>query len=221
MERLDEESRSTRAAVFAEMHAKVRNKVNKSQDYMAMELGVSKKTIQNWEKGISSPTFFQSLEWFRVLKVNPIPYYIQCVFPYRNVRGKKTDPDEVIEERFKMLTEQFSVNTKRALVYLFLGEHGSSPTAVVQFILEYLHMPMKDRALIAKMTSELYSMDSKMGNIVCPENILPITDLLDRSIESAKSSVLQNYTSYDPVENEEVSGSNMVGNDHDLSTPQK
>lgn len=199
----NEDSRSRRAIEFAEMHARVRNKVNKSQEYMAMELGVSKKTIQNWEKGISSPTFFQSLEWFRVLKVNPIPYYIQCVFPYKNVRGQKTDPDEVIEERFKMLTDQFSNNTKRALVFLFLGEHGSSPTAVIQFLLEYLHMPMKDRAIIAKMTSELYSFDKAMNNIVCPENILPITDLLDRSIESAKNSVVHNYSSYDPVEDEQ------------------
>lgn len=202
MEYTNDESRSARAAEFADMHARVRTKVNKSQEYMAMELGVSKKTIQNWEKGISSPTFFQSLEWFRTLKVNPIPYYIQCVFPYKNVRGKKTDPDEVIEERFNMLIEQFSNNTKRALVYLFLGEHGSSPTAIIQFLLEYLHLPMKDRALIAKMTSEAYYINKEMGNIVCPENILPITDLLDKSIESAKASVIQHYTSYSPIEEE-------------------
>lgn len=198
----EESSRSNRAAAFAEMHAKVRMKVNKSQEFMAMELGISKKTVQNWEKGVSSPTFFQSLEWFRALKVNPIPYYIQCVFPYKNVRGKKTDPDEVIEERFRMLTEQFSNNTKRALVFLFLGEHGSSPTAVTQFLLEYLHMPMKDRAMIAKMTSEMYAFNKELGNIVCPENILPITDLLDRSIESAKRSVISHFTSYDPIEDE-------------------
>lgn len=202
MEFTNDDSRSSRAQTFAEMHARVRTNGHKSQDYMAMELGVSKKTIQNWEKGISSPTFFQSLEWFRILKVNPIPYYIQCVFPYRNVRGKKTDPDEVIEERFEMLSEQFSINTKRALVYLFLGEHGSSPTAVVQFILEYLHMPMKERALIAKMTSEAYAINKEMGNIVCPDNILPITDLLDRSIEAAKASVIQKCESYSPVEEE-------------------
>lgn len=123
----NEESRSKRAIAFGDMHARVRIKAGKSQEYMAMEIGVSKRTIQNWEKGISSPSFFQSLEWFRILKINPIPYYIQCVFPYKNVSGKKTDPDDVIEERFKMILEQLSITDKRSLVFLFLGEHGSSP----------------------------------------------------------------------------------------------
>lgn len=203
MENTNEESKLSRAIAFANMHANIRNKMNKSQEYMAMELGVSKKTVQNWEKAISSPTFFQSLEWFRILKVNPFPYYIQCVFPYKNVRGKQTDPDEVIEERFQMLTEQFSITTKRALVFLYLGEHGSSPTAVLQLMMAYLHCKMKSRTMIAKLTAEAYKLEKEMETIACPENIQPDIDLLDKSIERAKLSVVQNYTSYDPVDSDE------------------
>ena len=63
-----------RAKRFALMFSKSRAKMKKSQEFMALGLGVSKKTIQNWENGTSSPTFFQSSEWFRILGLNPMPY---------------------------------------------------------------------------------------------------------------------------------------------------
>lgn len=54
----DNESRIERAKRFAKVWWKSRDDVGKSQEFMALSMGVSKKTIQNWEKGLSSPNLF-------------------------------------------------------------------------------------------------------------------------------------------------------------------
>ena len=202
MDNLNEDSRYDRLQAFAIAHANTRIRAGKSQEYMAMELGVSKKTVQNWEKGISSPTFFQSLEWFRILKTNPIPYYMSCTALHKNIRGYRYDPDDKIEAMFDDLTKQFSINTKRALVYLFLGEHGSSPVAVLNLMLAHLHTPMKARSIQARLILDNYILEKETGNLICPDNILPDDELLNDSIERAKMSVIQHYQTYDPVDPE-------------------
>lgn len=77
----DNESRIERAKRFAKVWWKSRDDVGKSQEFMALSMGVSKKTIQNWEKGLSSPNLFQATEWFRVLGLNPIKYYMEFLYP--------------------------------------------------------------------------------------------------------------------------------------------
>ncbi len=120
-----------------------RCKANKSQEWMALELGVSRKTIQNWESGASIPSFFDSLEWFHVLNINPFPYFLEFVYP-DTVKGvKPEDSDDRIEDAFDSLIGNLSVQDKRALLYLYYGEHGSSPYSVLQLMLAHLHEHLK------------------------------------------------------------------------------
>ena len=67
---------------FAKMWRTSREAAGKSQDYMAKALGVSKKTVQNWENGTSCPSQQMGFEWFMVLGVQPMPYYLKLLYPY-------------------------------------------------------------------------------------------------------------------------------------------
>ena len=170
-----------------------------------MELGVSKKTVQNWEKGVSSPSFFQSLEWFRILRINPVPYYLTYIFPseFRNL--KHSDSDEKIESAFETLAAQLPVSSKRALLYLFFGEHGASPHAMLHLFLAYLHTPIKSRIPQAILVKNIYELERDVGNIICADNILPDIEVLDLAIETAKASAMQHASGYcflecDPLE---------------------
>lgn len=187
---------------FAEMHAKARVKVGLSQEDMAMELGVAKKTIQNWEKGTSSPSFFQSLEWFRVLGLNPMPYYIDCIYPDVYTDVTTETPDDVIDKAFNQLINDIPTSGKRALLYLFYGKHGSSPNAVMQMMLAHLHTGMKGRALHASLIAQTYEMEKELDVLVCPENIQPNIPALEKAIDSAKQAYIKNQTSYYDIENE-------------------
>ena len=76
-----EDSRIDRITRFSKIWWQSRADAEKSQEFMALGLGVSKKTVQNWEKGISAPDLFQGSEWFRILGLNPLPYYLAFLFP--------------------------------------------------------------------------------------------------------------------------------------------
>ena len=66
-----QESRFDRLKRFSEIFLTARINAGRSQDWMSKELGISRKTVQNWESGISSPDFFDAIEWFRILNMNP------------------------------------------------------------------------------------------------------------------------------------------------------
>lgn len=189
---------------FTDIHVNARMKCKKSQEYMAMELGVAKKTVQNWEKGISSPSFFQSLEWFRVLGLNPLPYYVNCVYPANTTNVSSDSSDEEINKAFDELMKDIPMSGKRALLFLFYGKHGSSPNAVVQMMLAHLHTGMKARALHASLISQTYVIEKETNMLACPDNIQPNIEALDKAIESAKQAFINNKTDYAIIDNEGV-----------------
>lgn len=169
---------------------------------MAMELGVAKKTVQNWEKGISSPSFFQSLEWFRVLGLNPLPYYVNCVYPTNTTNVSSDSSDDEINKAFDELMKDIPMSGKRALLFLFYGKHGSSPNAVVQMMLAHLHTGMKARALHASLISQTYVIEKETNMLACPDNIQPNIEALDKAIESAKQAFINNKTDYAIIDDE-------------------
>lgn len=179
---------------FADIHLQARLKAKRSQEYMALCLGVSKKTVSNWEKGMSSPTFFQSLEWFKCLNANPFPCYMSLIYPRKQITIKSTDDE--IEDAFDTLIKSISINDKRALLFLFYGDHGSSPHSVLQMMLAHLHTPISSRLANAFLISNLYQLNKQLGNIICPHNILPDMDDLLGSIEKAKTCAMLNENGY-------------------------
>lgn len=177
---------------FANEHAKARILCGKSQEFMANELGVSKKTVQNWEKGLSSPTFCQSLEWFRVLKLNPFPYYLE--FYYNKPNDKPTDKE--VEKEWDELSKIMPTWIKKAILFIFFGRHGSSPASLVQLTLAHIHTPLKSRVVNATIIKHNYEMAMAQNDIICQEHILPDMDMLDIAINEGKKSAINNEYGY-------------------------
>lgn len=185
-----EETRFDRIQDFTQMHATARTKAGKSQEYMAAEMNVSKKTVQNWEKGISSPTFFQSLEWFRILNINPFPLYLELVYPKKLKGLKSSDSEEKTNEAFDALVETLPLSAKQALLYLFFGEHGSNPNAVIQLLLAHLHTPRQTRVVQSLLTAHMYEIEQERGNLICENDIMPNMETLNEEIMRARISAI-------------------------------
>lgn len=116
----------------------------RSQEFMALELGLARKTVQNWEKGVSVPSIAQALQWFRVLEMSPLPYLFQYVYPeMEGLSGE--DEDHRLREALHKLVDEIPVEGMRQLLYLFYGDHGSSPRAVMNMVTAHLQTPMHDR----------------------------------------------------------------------------
>lgn len=199
---IEERERIERAKRFSKIWWRSRADAGVSQEYVAIGVGVSRKTVQNWEKGISSPDLFQASEWFNVLGLNPLPYFLDFIFP-QDVDGiKGNDEDKRIDEALKQLIEQLPAAGKRQLLYMLYGNHGSSPNAVLNLMNAHLQAPLKDRIVHATMIVENYELEKMLGNLVCPSNIQPDIKILRTSMENARTTVEKHRSGYHMIQSE-------------------
>lgn len=166
-----------------------------SQEKVALELGIAKKTVQNWERGISAPTLPQVIAWFRVMKVTAMPYLIQFLYP--NMENlSRNDDDEKLRKSLLSLIEVLPAEGVRQLMYLLYGDHGSSPRATINLLTAHLQTPLRDRYNHANMIINDYKISRDKQYISRPDHIQPDLDLLDRSLEKCREAIINNKNSY-------------------------
>lgn len=199
---IEEKERIDRAKRFSKIWWRSRADAGVSQEYVAIGVGVSRKTVQNWEKGTSSPDLFQASEWFNVLGLNPLPYFLDFIFPQEvdGIRGN--DEDKRINEALRQLVEQLPAAGKRQLLYMLYGNHGSSPNAVLNLMNAHLQAPLKDRIVHAAMIVENYELEKLLGNLVCPSNVQPDIGMIKTSIENARATVEKHRSGYHMIQSE-------------------
>ena len=84
----------------------------------------------------------------------------------------------------------------RQLMYLFYGDHGSSPRAVLQMITAHLQTPMKDRIAHGQLVATNYEIAKRTGELYRPDNVQPDLEYLNDSIASAKRAVEKKAKEY-------------------------
>lgn len=172
-----------------------RNEAGISQEKLAMELGVAKRTIQNWEKGVTSPTVDQAIRYFKILNIQPLPYILEYLYPtLENI--KATDEDEKIREAMIELMKALPAVEVRELFYLLYGNHGSSPTGILQMVTAHLQSPMRDRLSHGSMILQDYEIAKVKGELTNEKHIQPDTILLRNAIEKGQDAVTKNKNAY-------------------------
>jgi len=172
-----------------------RRRQNKSQEYMGLEMGVSRKTVQNWEKGVSSPSIDQCILWFEILELSPLPYLFQFVHPnMENISAKEKLED--LRYALSQLVETIPEEGVRQLLYLFYGDHGSSPRAVMNMVTAHLQTPLHDRVSNAHMILNNYEMAYASGELTDITHIQPDVEFLNDSIEMGKQASIKGNDNY-------------------------
>lgn len=195
------ENRVGLAKKVAAIFQRSRYESGKSQEYMAMGIGVSKKTVQNWENGTSVPSILQAEAWFRLLDINPLQFYLEAMLPQDH--GLQREDEEDIDEELRERISQLPLQAKQVLLYLFNGQHGSSPYGILQMLAAHLQVPLKDRVLGANVVMQCYEMESQLGNLVHPEAVQPDMEFLKDCICTGKHSVEKNDRTYYPEKQDE------------------
>lgn len=183
---------------IAEALRTTRNEAGKSQEFMAFELGVTRRTILNWENGVSEPSVGQTIAWFKLVNKNPIPYLLQYTYPDMDKISSK-DNDAKILAALMQLINDLPAEAVRQLMYLFFGNHGSSPRAVLQMITAHLQTPMKDRITHGQLVATNYEIAKRTGTLANPDYIQPDCEYLDAAIATAKAAVEKNAKEYSTV----------------------
>lgn len=172
----------------------------KSQDYVAKALGVSKKTVQNYENGTASPSFRTAFEWFDILGVPMYPYIMQLLYP-EQIEGINADTD-ITELRHVLNTYVNELDDLhvRELLYLLYGSHGSSPTGTIDLLTAYLHLPLAERVCITGNILTHFEVSAEVGLLRDTEHVLPRIDTLEKCYKSAKDAVCSGKETYTVIE---------------------
>lgn len=190
------ESIEERKQRFAQIWIDSRMNAGKSQEFMAKGMGVSVRTVRNWENGVTFPDIFAGSEWFNLLGENPIPYFLSFLFPHLFSDMTSSVEDEAIERILIQMITECSATEKRELLFLMSGVHGSSWYSLLQMLTAHCHTGMQSRVTAARTILENYEMEAKTGSLVCNENVQPDTNALYGAIEEAKKSVYNGTKGY-------------------------
>lgn len=179
----------------ANIYATTRYNAGISQEAMAFELGVSRRTIRNWEAGISQPNIIQSAQWFKFLGLSPVPFLLRFhhdIFNHLNAKSS----DEDINSALLSIIQALPISQKRALLYLFYGVHGSDPESVLQMLIANLHTPMKDRVSVASAIINNFDIGESTNTLLDTDHIMPNMDLLKKACENGKEAASKGKKSY-------------------------
>lgn len=172
-----------------------RNESGKSQEYMAFELGVTRRTIVNWESGVSEPSIGQAILWFKLIDKNPIPYLLQIVYPDMDKISHKDDDSRILTSLMELIND-LPTEGVRQLMYLFFGDHGSSPRAVLNMVTAHLQTPMKDRIAHGQLIATNYEIANRTETLARPDHIQPDFNYLMDAIAAAKVAVEKDAKEY-------------------------
>ena len=197
------EEQTDRSRRFANIWVTSRADAGKTQAEMADGLGISRKTVQNWESGVTAPDLFTGCEWFRFLGLNPLPYYLAYLFPEFFDGVAKEENDEALSNALMELVSNMKVEEKRQLLYLMAGRHGSPWYSLLQMFTAHCHTSMRSRVNVARAVLDNYEMEAKTGDLVCPDNIGPDLELLRESIEQGKKAAMDRSSAYKPIINKD------------------
>lgn len=171
---------------FGAMWKKSRIDAGKSQEYMAKALGVSKKTVQNWEAGFASPSQIMGFKWFDALDVPALPYYLSLLYDEFNGISRDSSDEDVRKALIKLI-ENLDSETVRKILFLLYGDHGSPIQAIVDLTVAYVHTPLPARIGVADLVVTNYEITSAYKNTA--DHVEPNVPYLRKSIEDGKKAV--------------------------------
>lgn len=180
---------------LSEIWSRTRAMAGVSQECMAQEMGVARKTIQNWERGASSPDIEQGFRWFEILGINPMKYVYEYVFPEMKDISAQDEVDR-LRTALLAIVSTLSEESIRQLLFILHGNHGSSPRAVLNLITAHLQTPMRDRITQAGVIVRNYQIADRRGLTVCPDKVQPNEELLEKAIWAGEEAVCSDAEGY-------------------------
>ena len=172
-----------------------RDKAGMSQDAVAKRIGVSKRTVQNWESCMSTPDVREIMQWFDAIDIPIYPYMLRLSSPERaNITAGSTDVD--VRAAMLRLIQNMDVHSMRKNFFEMFGEHGTAPDGMGEVKTAYLHLPMDVKVGIAEIISTQFEICQAQGRLVQQDHVMPDIDNLKRYISAAKKAVIEGKETY-------------------------
>lgn len=167
----------------------------KTQNEVAEKIGVSTKTIKNWESGYSCPSILESFKWFEAID-SPIFPYINYVCHASEDGFIKTNDLKSKKQRLKDIVDNSTEHEIDALLFMLEGEHGANVAGVLDGFLAYLQLPLKYRVGIMQNIGTHYLLCKADNSLSHPDKVQPNTEILHEYVKVGIKAVLQGKKTY-------------------------
>lgn len=175
------------AAKIGAALAKARVAAGLSQREMAYMIEKNERTVQNWEKGQSSPDSDEIMDWCTACGVSPIAVFMEVLHPELYAVPDQQKQDSTISEEVASLVTALPPVTQRLLLFILKGKHGSSPPAVISEIAANLHCPLNNRASVCGTIIDQYTYAQIAGLDPCPDAPHPPIDDLKINYKAGRA----------------------------------
>lgn len=184
------------AAKIGTALAKARVEAGLSQREMAHLIGMNERTVQNWEKGQSSPDGDKIMDWFTACGASPLAAMQEMLHPelYRKQATNMTD--EELDAAIAGFLDTSPRIVKEMILFIVLGKHGSYPPAAIAEICANLHTPLQNKVSVCGQVLDNYNCAVATHTDPVPDDVHPPLDLLETSYKAGKEASRRGETAY-------------------------
>lgn len=167
--------------------AKARIAAGLSQREIARMIEKNERTVQNWEKGVSSPDCDEIMDWFTACGTSPLAPMQEMLHPelYRQTACDMTD--EELDDALATYFDSAPRIVKEMILFIVMGRHGSYPPAVFAEVCANLHTPLHSKVNICGQVLDTYKWAVATGADPVPDEVQPPLDLLRTAYEAGKA----------------------------------
>ena len=158
-----------------------------SQAEIARRIEKGERTVQSWEKGCTSPDSDEIMDWCTACGVSPITVFMEMTHPDLYKVPDDGKADDELNAELRRLVVSLPPLTKRLLLFILKGSHGSSPPAVISEIAANLHCPLNNRVSICGTIIDQYNFAQSMGLDPCPDAPHPPIDDLKINYKAGRA----------------------------------
>lgn len=167
-----------------------------SQEQIAQHLNVSRKTVANWEAGISAPTFDMVLKWFNVCDEPIYPYVMKYLHPDELEKMTPKSTSKEVTKALHICIEQLDEHYQKELLYILTGSHFSNPFGILDLFTAYLHVPLDLRMNVADNIVNNFLFAKARDFLVSNDNVMPDLGNLDKCKSSAREAIYSGKKTY-------------------------
>ncbi len=167
----------------------VRNRAGVSRSKLAGLLGVSERTIKNWEDGVSQPDaelFLEMLDACNEHLANVIRHFeFMDIFD-----DAEADAEQIRQTLITCIRSTTTDDMNRKLLYNLCANHGSDATAQIELCTAYNHLAMEDKYDICKLIVERYRLRSEQNRLIRTKyGVSPDLDYLEAELARVRKEI--------------------------------
>lgn len=157
---------------------KTRTKAGLSQERLAKLLGISKPTVASRERGTSPVTLADIINWCVACSIPARRCLDACIYPGLLDYLQEDISTEEKRQILHAAVDEMSNYKVDGWLYLYYGDHGSDPMAVLTEVLANLHTPLRDRVSIVNAIIGHYEMAQSTKTDPDPNGTQPVMDVV-------------------------------------------